>query len=90
MPDKGITSIKLHRYGRQLKSSFLIYADFERILTKAESKEHKIGKPYSSKYKIILLEVVNQNYFALMITLVSLQKITWTKAQFMISLVLCL
>ena len=38
--EKGC-SINFNKYNRQIKAWFMIYADFESILTKIESKEHK-------------------------------------------------
>ena len=46
--EKGC-SINFNKYNRQIKAWFMIYADFESILTKIESKEHKAD--YTATYQ---------------------------------------
>ena len=46
-----ISNIKFNRFGRQIKATCVIYANFESTLTNVKSKEHKANDSHTSKYQ---------------------------------------
>ena len=49
MPKKG-EYVKFKNYERKIKSSFIIYADFESILLPEKNEKQNPEKSYTSKY----------------------------------------
>ena len=60
MPKKG-EYVKFKNVERKIKSSFMIYADFESIMLPEDNEKQNLNDSYTNKYKkhVLVVMVIN-------------------------------